>query len=174
MEKRFPALYAELRALAASHFRGGMAGQTLQPTALVNEVFVKLAGASMSAHNDSHLFAVAATAMRQILVDHARRRHAQKRGGEWQRVTVTDGQALLEDAARPIDMLILNDLLEKLARVSQAQAKIVDLRFFGGQTVPEVADTLDMSVRSVERHWRFARAWLRRHMDPLEPSSSPE
>ncbi len=159
-----PRVYAELRALAGRYFRGRGA-HTLQPTALVNEVYLKLDRASTSAHDREHFFAIAARAMRQILTDHARRAHADKRGGDLQRVTL-DGQVALDEATpRAIDLLELDAVLTRLAEASERQARIVELRFFAGLSVPEVALALDCSARTVEREWRFARAWLRRALE---------
>ncbi len=163
MPADFVLVYDELRALAGSYFRGRMAGQTLQPTALVNEAYLKLAGAAGTPTDRAHFFAVAATAMRQILIDHARRKGADKRGGDRQRVTLTGDRSLLGDDDDVIDVIALGDLLDELALKNPMQAKIVELRLFGGLTVPEMAATLDASVRSVERHLRFARAWLKQH-----------
>jgi len=160
----FPEVYDQLRALAGSYFRNRPAGQTLQPTALVNEAYLKMAGVGTAPNDRSHFLAVAATAMRQILIDHARRKGADKRGAGQRPVTVTSSGPLLEGGEQPLDLLALDDLLEKLAAANATQAKIVELRFFGGLTVPEVAEALDTSVRTVERHWRFARAWLKQEL----------
>jgi len=164
MSTEFPAVYDELRALAGSYFRGRASSHTLQPTALVNEVYLKLHGSEGLPGDRAHFIAVAATAMRQILIDHARRKGASKRGGDQQRVTLTIDRVGSPGAVDPIDMMALDGLLERLAEANAMQAKIVELRLFGGLTTQEIAEALDTSVRTVERHWRFARAWLRLHM----------
>lgn len=160
-----PEVYDQLRALAGSYFRGRSDGHTLQPTALVNEAYLKLAKSGAEIRDRSHFFAIAATAMRQILTDHARKVRASKRGGELQRVTMT-GQAIFEDQAaeQAYDLLALEDLITKLESVSERQAKVVELRLFGGMSCPEVAEALGASLRTVEREWRFARAWLKKHL----------
>jgi len=168
---RFAAYYDELRALAGRYFANLPVGQTLQPTALVNEAFLKLDRGGHQGNEDQHFLALAATAMRQILVDHARRRQSDKRGGGWQRVTVEGVEALLDGERSAVDLLLLDQLLTELSEVNADQAKIVELRFFAGQTVPEIAETLGLGVRTVERHWRFARTWLQHR---LSTSSSPE
>lgn len=165
VEERFPALYAELRALAGRHFRGGLAGHTLQPTALVNEVFVKLAGSSVAANDDSHFFAVAATAMRQILVDHARKRVALRRGGGALRVTLVDELARPASSHGELDVLALEDVLAKYEELDPRGAEIIELRFFGGMTESEVAEHLGLSRRTVAREWRLAKAWLAEALD---------
>lgn len=152
-------VYAELRDLAGGYARGQRAGHTLQPTALVNEAFLKLVHGGPPAWNDrAHFFAVAATAMRQVLTDHARARAAQKRGGAWEKVTFS---GLEDDAGSDeIDLLALDDALEKLRAFDPRKHRVVELRFFGGLTVEEVARVLDLSTTTVESEWRAARAWL--------------
>jgi RNA polymerase sigma-70 factor, ECF subfamily len=165
MAVEFPVVYDELRALAGRYLRGRTAGHTLQPTALVHEVYLKMQGCDGLPADRAHFLAVAATAMRQILIDHARRKDASKRGGDQQRVTVTIDRAEVADGTEPVDLLQLDELLGQLEQTNAMQAKIVELRLFGGLTIPEIADALHASVRTIERHWRFARAWLRRHME---------
>ena len=161
-DDRFENVYGELRALAASYFRNRAAGHTLQPTALVNEVYLKL-GATES-KDRAHFFALAATAMRQILIDHARKKNRLRRGGDRQRVTI-QGLGDEGDAPNsPLDVIALDEVLDRLAAADALQAKIVELRLFGGLTMTEIADAVGGSVRSVERHWRFARAWLAKEL----------
>ncbi len=142
---------------------------------MVNEAFLKLERGGHQAKEDEHFLALVATAMRQILVDHVRRRRSDKRGGDWLRVTIDDAHALLDGDRNPVDLLLLDQLLTELAQANAEQAKIVELRFFAGQTVPEVAETLGLGVRSVERHWRFARTWLQHRLasDASPTGSSP-
>ncbi|MBU0637755.1 MAG: sigma-70 family RNA polymerase sigma factor [Planctomycetes bacterium] len=162
-ERLFTVVYAELRAVAGSYFRHQRLDHTLQPTALVNEAFLRLVDQScVEWKSRAHFLAVAARAMRQILIDHARRRNAAKRGGELCRVT-------LDEAVTPItdtdpELLDLDDAMQTLASMDQRQSKIVELRFFGGMTVEEIAHVLDLSKTTVETDWRMARAWLRREL----------
>ncbi|MCI0570896.1 MAG: ECF-type sigma factor [Myxococcaceae bacterium] len=159
-EAHFPAVYAQLRAVAAHYLSGGGA-LTLQPTALVHEAYLRLAGASedgASWRDRAHFCAVAARAMRQALVDHLRRKSADKRGGGWERVTLTGVPGQDPDAG--VDLLALEAALERLQALDARQARIVELRFFGGLSVVEVAGCLGVSVSTVEKEWRAARAWL--------------
>ena len=161
-----PVVYEELRSLAASLLRGQRAGHTLQPTALVHEAYVRLFGRRPEGDpwaSRHHFFAVAAKAMRQILVNHAEARAAQKRGGAWHRVTLSavDTPA----SALDVDLVALNEALERLERLDPRQCRIVELRFFGGMTVEETADALGISPRTVKLDWRMARAWLHERLD---------
>jgi RNA polymerase sigma factor (TIGR02999 family) len=156
-----PLVYDELRRLAASYLRRERPGQTLQATALVHEAYVRLIGEK--AHNwqnRTHFLAIAALSMRQILVQRARARKAAKRGGDPERI-VLDEQLLpaAPAAQQEIDLVALDAALEK------RQAKIVELRYFGGLSVEEVGDVLDISSATVKRDWTLARAWLRRELD---------
>jgi RNA polymerase sigma factor (TIGR02999 family) len=153
-------VYEELRALAGSYARGQRADHPLQPTALVHEAFVKLVDASQAQWNDrAHFFALAATAMRQILTDHARARRAQKRGGgEWERVSLSE--AILPDEGNAIDLIALDEALTELAAYDERKHRIVEMRFFGGLTIDEVARLVGVSTTTVESEWRAARAWL--------------
>lgn len=152
-------IYEELRALAGSFFRGQPADHTLQPTALVHEAFIRLIDQSSAQFNDrAHFFAVAATAMRQILTDHARRGSSQKRGGNWKKVDLS-GVAPTFDR-NEVDAIVLDDALSTLAGADPRQARIVELRFFGGLTMEEIARVVGVSKATVELDWRAARAWL--------------
>ena len=154
-----PLLYEELRTLAARQFRGQPANHTLQPTVLVHEAFLRLVGHSANEWKDRrHFFAVAATAMRQILVNHARAKNADKRGGGDRPVLLND--EIVGAAGQNLDVLDLNDAMEKLAAIDPRKHRVVELRFFAGQTVPEVAAVLELSVTSIESEWRAAKAWL--------------
>jgi len=160
-EALLPLVVSELRAIAQGYLASRQAGHTLQPTALVNEAFLKLFGSEAleSVNDRAHFFALAARAMRQILVDHARQgRAARSSPGEG----VTLAEALgVGDAD---DLLDVDAALIELARVDERQAKLVELRFFAGLEVEEVAAVMDVSVSTVEREWRAARAWLGRRM----------
>jgi len=157
-------VYDELRALAARQLRGQPAGHTLQATALVHEAWMRLAHRDPSAYSDrSHFFALAAKAMRHVLVDHARRVRARKRGGEQQRVTLVTGDGSARSGP-PTDVLDLDRALGRLERESGRQARVVELRFFGGLSIPEVADALGVSHMTVSNDWRRARVWLAREL----------
>lgn len=158
-------VYRELRSLARRYFQR-RPGATLQPTELVHEAFLRLSSAESGAFRDrGHFCAVAALAMRQILTDRARRRRAEKRGGGESPVTLTD--AVLGGSGSGVevlDILVLDDVLQRLEALDQRQARVVELRVFGGLTVPEAAEALGISARSVENDWRLARAWLSREL----------
>ncbi len=152
-------VYDELRHLAAYHLRAEHPGHTLQPTALVHEAFMRLAQQPNANWQDrAHFFAVASQSMRRILVDHARARRAEKRGGDADRVTFTEGIAGFEE--RTLDVLTVHEALNRLEKLNARQSRIVELRFFGGLSLEEVAVVLDVSERTIKRDWAFARAWL--------------
>ncbi|MEM7205368.1 MAG: ECF-type sigma factor [Planctomycetota bacterium] len=152
-------VYGELRTIAAACFRSKRAGVTLQPTALVNEVFLKLIDRRSVAWQDrQHFFAFAARVMRDFLVDRERERAARKRGGDRQRLTLDEN--LPGAATHTVALLDLNDALERLAQLDERQARLVDLRYFGGLEVAEAAQVLGVSKATAERDWRVARAWL--------------
>jgi RNA polymerase sigma factor (TIGR02999 family) len=163
-------LYEELRGLAHGFFRRRSPGQTLQPTALVHEVYLKLTrGRDIGWESRAHFLAVAARAMRQILANHAERRRAKKRGGGRARVTLSG----LGSPPRPeeqVDLIDLDDALAKLAAVSSEQARAVEMRFLAGVSEEEIALALDVSTRTVRRHWRMARAFLKAEMSGEGPS----
>jgi len=163
LEALFGMVYGELRRLADGMLRSQRPGHTLQPTALVNEAYMKLARSdSVSDLDRGQVMALAATAMRQILVDHARGRKRQKRGGDWRRITLTDPTR--PDSPQPLDMLILDDALNRLAELSERKAKVVELRCFAGMGNEEVAAALGVSRATVAEDWRFARAWLTKEL----------
>lgn len=157
----FSMLSGELRRVAARLMRG-QAGHTLQPTALVNESYLKLYGSDHEWRSRGHFLAYAARAMRSVLVDHARRKQALVRGGGWQREPLTPAVMWYEE--QRIDLLALDDAIERLAQESAREANIVELRFFAGLSIAEVAEVLDLSVATVKRDWTTARAWLYRFM----------
>lgn len=158
-----PLLYNELRQAARRAMRRERSGQTLQATALVHEAWLRLAAAdSLDAHDRAHFLAIAATVMRRILVERARARRAAKRGGHRDRVTLDEG--LLPATERPPDLLALDAALERLAALDADQARIVELRFFGGLSIEETAGLLDLSPATVKRRWALARAFLIREL----------
>lgn len=154
-----PLVYAELRGLAGSFFRKQQPDQTLQPTALVHEAFLRLVDqTNVEWTSRAHFLAVAALAMRQILADHARRRGAAKRGGEWGRMSLD--QAVAPDGGSEIDIERLDAVLSKLEALDDRRHRVVVLRFFGGLTVGEVSKVMGVSTSTVEGDWRSARAWM--------------
>jgi RNA polymerase sigma-70 factor (ECF subfamily) len=163
-EDLFPLVYDELRRIAARYMSRERAGQTIQATALVHEAYMRLAGERPRAFaNRTHFIAIAALSMRQILVQRARARHAAKRGGQPVRVTLDDG--LLADQGRTIDLVALDEALTRLAAIDPGQARIVELRYFGGLTVEETADAVGVSPATVKREWAMARAWLKQSLE---------
>jgi len=164
VDRLLPLVYEQLRALAGNYFRAEPSDHTLQPTALVHEVFVRMVGGTEVAWNDrAHFFALAATAMRRILADHARRRRAAKRGGDWHRVTLD--AAVTPPTEPQIDAVALDSVLSRLAELDERKHRVVEMRFFGGLTIEEVAAVLGVSTTTVEGDWRVARAWLKAELE---------
>jgi RNA polymerase sigma factor (TIGR02999 family) len=170
-----PQVYDELRRLAGSYLRQERPGQTLQATALVHEAFLRLSKEKNQPwKNRTHFLAIAALSMRQILVQRARARNAEKRGGGAEKIELDEAAVSAQGASADqtraagtaVDVLALDTALEKLAALDPQQAKIVELRYFGGMTVEEVAEALDISPATVKRHWTVARAWLHRELRP--------
>jgi RNA polymerase sigma factor (TIGR02999 family) len=163
LDKLAPLVHEELRQLARHYLRGERIGHTLQPTALVNEAYMRFVNLrEIEWQNKAHFFAIAATIMRRILVDHARGRNYAKRGGAQQRVSLSKADRF---ANQPdIDLVALDDALITLETMSPQQSRIVELRFFGGLTIEETAEVLGISHATVERDWAVARAWLRREV----------
>jgi RNA polymerase sigma factor (TIGR02999 family) len=158
-EKLLPLVYTELRQLAARKMAQEHPGQTLQPTALVHEAWLRLAGDEHRKWNDrTHFFAAAAEAMRRILVDNARRKRARRHGGGQQRVELNEVNVAAPGSDD--ELLALDEALEKLAAQNCGEAEVVKLRYFVGMTIEETADALDISVRTANYHWSHARAWL--------------
>lgn len=156
-------VYEPLRAIASRHLHREREGHTLQPTALVNELYLKLVGQRSVAWNDrAHFFAVAAQVMRRILVDHARRKKSDKRGGDM--IPVTIGAALDLAATESFDVVALDVALENLEKIFPQQARVVELRFYAGLTIDETAHVLEVSPATISREWTMARAWLRREL----------
>lgn len=163
-----PLVYRELRALAARHLSQESPGHTLQPTALVNEAFLKLVAQSRVSYTGRmHFFAIGSTLMRRILVDHARRKKREKRGGQQTRIELVDG--LQPTDSYDEEILAVHEAIEKLEQLDPQQAQIVQLRFFGGMKMDEIAAELGVSKRTVEADWTMARAWLKRELAAAEP-----
>jgi len=168
LDSLLPIVYQELRRLAASYLRRERPGQTLQPTALVHEAYLRLMKDRPDRwQNRAHFCAIAAHSMRQILIEKARARDAQKRGGGGPRITLDE--ALVGGGEMSIDFVALDEALERLAAIDAEQARLVELRFFGGLTVEETAETLGISPATVKRHWTVARAWLARELASPPP-----
>lgn len=158
-----PHVYDELRRLAGIHMRGEREGHTLQPTALANEVYLRLVDQTkIKWRGRAQFLAIAARSMRQILVDHARRHGAEKRGGAYARVTLSDTAGTFGQPA--LDLLALDEALVALGALDERKARVVELRFFAGLTTREAAEALDVSETTVEDDWALARAWLRRRL----------
>ncbi len=161
-------VYRELHDLAVHFMRQERRDHTLQPTALVHEAYMRLMGnQSGTWQNRSHFFGIASQAMRRILVDHARRRQAGKRAGG-ERVTLDDALAAVPEASVSVDLVALDEALSKLGALDPRQARVVELRFFGGLDVEQTAEALGISVSTVKRDWTFARAFLQRELDEGE------
>ncbi len=168
----FDVLYRELRRLAEAAMRAERVNHTLQPTALVHEAFLRLASAQGSFQNRAHFLGVAASAMRRVLVDHARGRNAQKRGRGATLVTVPDLDDLPQPAASDdLDLVVLDDALSRLSVLDARQGQIVELRFFGGLSVEETAAVVGVSERTIKREWQLSRAWLRREIARIDGQS---
>jgi RNA polymerase sigma factor (TIGR02999 family) len=162
-ERLIEKVYGELRKLAASHLRRERPEHSLQPTALVNEAYLKLTRLDRLNWQDrSHFFGVAAQVMRQILVDHARARRAEKRGGGVGVVPLDESRIL--DKGRPLEIIALNEALERLHVKDPRAAKVVECRFFGGLSVEETGQVLGIAARTVKRDWNLGRAWLRKEL----------
>ena len=165
LEELFPIVYSELHDIAAALFRSEYrADHTLQPTALVNEAFLRLVGNSneISWQNRAHFFGIAARSMRQILVNHAVAHNAEKRGGDQTMVALDDAISFFQ--TQDIEILALHEALEKFAALDKRQAEIVELKFFGGLKNEEIAEVLGISVSTITREWEMARSWLYREL----------
>ena len=163
LDQLMPLVYAELHRLAGAYLRRERRGQTLQPTELVNEAYLKLIDQrSARWQNRAQFYGVAAQLMRRILVDHARSHYASKRGGDRINVSLKNIGAFGEQP--DADLLALHDVLNRLAEIDPDQSRIVELRFFGGLTIEETAEVMHVSHSTVEREWKIAKAWLKREL----------
>ena len=170
LEQLIPLVHAELRRIARRYMAGERRGHTLQPTALVNEGYLRLVDLErVRWQNRAHFLAVAARLMRRVLIDFARSRGYQKRGGDVERIVLDE--ALLVDVGRGHDLLALDEALDELARIDSRKSQIVVMRFFGGLSVEEVATVLSVSAATVTRDWKLAKSWLLRQLDrtTMEP-----
>ena len=166
LDRLMPLVYSELRRLAGNYLRRERPGHTLQPTALVNEAYLKLIDQKNAKwQNRAQFYGVAAQLMRRILVDHARQHQAAKRGGsDQQRLSITSAGQLGAKQEPVIDLLALHEALNELAEIDPQQSRIVELKFFGGLSIEETAEVLGIGHATVERDWKMARAWLRRQL----------
>jgi RNA polymerase sigma-70 factor (ECF subfamily) len=166
-ERLLPVVYAELRRLARDYMAGERPGHTLQPTALVHEAFLRMVDQrNVTWQNRAHFFGVAAQMMRRILVDHARARLTEKRGGQILRVPLDDALTISLDGGSDRMLVALDDALTTLKGVDPGQSRLVELRYFAGLTLEETAGTLGVSTATVKREWTMVKAWLRREMEP--------
>lgn len=164
LKELFPIVYDELRRIAAGYMKRENPGHTLQATALVNEAYFRLVDQkAVQWQNRAHFYGVAAQIMRRILCDHARARHAEKRGGDAARLSLDEALDLGVDQGTP-DLMALDVALNKLAELSERQAKVVEMRFFAGLSVEEVAEALNSSPATIKRDWTFAKAWLHKEL----------
>lgn len=161
-ERLIPLVYDELHRLAGAQLRREAPGHSLQPTLLVHEAYIRLAGAEVDWQNRTHFLSVAARVMRRLLVEHARARGAEKRGGDGVRVTLSD--AVAATASDPVDVLALDQAMQRLQRFDDRSARVVELAYFGGLTYPEIGQLLNVSEATVDRDLRHARAWLKREL----------
>jgi RNA polymerase sigma factor (TIGR02999 family) len=168
-EDYYPLFYSELREIARRYMLRERGDHTLQPTALVHEAYLRLQeNAKLDPKDEAHIRAIAARAMRNVLIDHARGHNREKRGGGAIRVTLGAADAKPHDVTDAIDVLQLERALEQLREAEPRKAHVVDLLYFGGMKVPEVAASLGVTRRTVERDWTFARLWLLRQMEKQE------
>jgi len=162
-DKLMPFVYSELRRLARSYLRRERPDHTLQPTALVHEAYLRLIDQSrVNWQNRAHFFGAAARLMRQILINHAEARRAAKRGGEAERISLNDVDHFAVE--QEIDLIALNEALKNLERIDPSQGQVVELRYFSGLTIEEIAEVMGVAPATVKREWSTARAWLRREL----------
>ena len=167
LSELIPIAYRDLRRLAMSAMRNEAPGHTIQPTALVHEVFLRLQGLrKLSFEGRGHFFCIVSRLMRQILIQHARTVSAQKRGGGAHLMSLDGQEAVCSDPRQASNLLAIEDALTQLARIDPNKAEIVEMRYFGGFTVPEISEAVGQSTATVDRNMRSALAWLRRQMQP--------
>lgn len=167
----FPIIYDELRRLAAAFLAHERAGHTLQTTALVHEAYLKLVGVADYRFNGrSHFLAVAAQAMRRVLITHARDRGRLKRGGDAGRISLSEAEPEAAAGAQEVDLVALDEALTRLAAIDERKVRLVEMRFFAGMTVEEIAEALGVGSATVKRDWALARAWLFREISREDPS----
>lgn len=169
-EQLLPLVYKELHRLAKAYMRRERPDHTLQPTALINEAYLRLARENVDWQSRQHFIGFAANVMRHLLVDHARAHNAERRAGELDRVELEEGFMMSKERSK--EVIALHDALGTLEQVDPRQAKVVELRYFGGFSVEEIGEILEISPRSVKRHWALARIWLFKHM--AEPHADME
>lgn len=163
LDELLPLVYSELRSLAKGYMRNERGGHTLRPTDLVGEAYLRLADADHPQWNNRvHFFAIAARAMRQVLIDHARKRSSAKRGDGKQAVTFDEA---LISGDRPDELIALDDALAALATFDERKARVIELHYFGGMTQPEIAEALELHVNTVAKDLRLAEAWIHRHLE---------
>lgn len=166
LDELLPLVYRELHLQAERYLRRERPDHTLQTTALINEAYLKLVDQkSVRWQNRAHFFAIAAQAMRRILVDHARARQRDKRGGEAEKISIEDATEMASAEGVNIDLIALDDALKKLAKMDEQKARIVELRYFSGLSVKETAEVMSVSTDTIERHWTMAKAWLLRELE---------
>ena len=171
LDNLLPTVIEELRRIARRHLAREAPGHTLQPTALVNEVYLRLAGRRADLESRIHFFAFAARLMREILVDHARARRTRKRGGDAQRVDFEAALGVAVNVAVDLDtVLAVDDALRRLEALDAEQSRIVEMRYFSGLTLPEIAEVMEISLATVERRWSVARRWLAREISTAPPT----
>lgn len=166
IDSQVQAVYTELKQLAASHIRRERADHTLSATALVHEAYMKLAKSNPQWETRAHFFGIAANAMRQILIDHANAHRAEKRGGDWIKLTLTS--AIPEIGGKEddgVEILDLNAALLELEAIDARQARVVELRYFGGLSIEETADAMNLSIATIKREWLTAKLFLKRALD---------
>ena len=161
-EQLLPLVYMELHRLAKAYMRRERSDHTLQPTALINEAYLRLARENVDWQSRQHFIGFAANVMRHLLVDHARAHNAERRAGDLDRVELEEGFMMSRERSK--EVIALHDALSTLEGVDPRQSKVVELRYFGGFSVEEIGEILEMSPRSVKRHWALARIWLFKHM----------
>ena len=162
LNRLIPLIHRELHRIARRCMAGERAGHSLQATALVNDAYLRLIDADVAWHDRAHFLSVCARVMRRILVEHARSRHSQKRGGDAARVTFDEALVVTNEPAQ--DFVALDDALQALAKFDERKSRVIELRFFGGMSVEETASALKVSPDTVMRDWRLAKVWLRREM----------